>query len=205
LRSLALSRFSGSRFSPTPEKMRGRRKTGGDFSTQYDELRLEPAAAHVDQEHRAGRRAPSLGRAAGIEDPDVAYAFGLRDVGVSVDDGFGARKTSRQARLAPGPRARRVQHPDPPLLDLDDAAFGQKSAQLRLVGVAVNGRQRRPEPPQLLERRDARDVAGVEDQIRGAQELDAAIGKSARATRQVRIGDNGDARQPTPFKKRPSR
>jgi len=125
--------------------MRGRRETGGDFSTQYDELWLEPGAAYVDQEHRAGGRAAPLSRTAGIEEPDAAYALGLRDVRVSIDDGVGARKTSRQADLAPGPRARRVQHPDPHLLDFEEAALGQKAAQLRLVGVAVDGGHRRPE------------------------------------------------------------
>ena len=185
--------------------MPSRRETGGDFSAQYDELRLEPAAAYVDQEHRAGGCAPPLSGAAGIEDPDTAQALGLRDVRMSIHDRIGARKTSRQARLAPGPRARRVQHPDPHLLDVDNMAFGQKAAQLRLVGVPVDGDKRRPERLQLLERRDARDVAGVEDQIRGAHELDAAIGQPARAAGQVRIGNDGDAAQPTPFKKRPSR
>jgi hypothetical protein len=125
--------------------MRGRRETGGDFSTQYDELWLEPAAAHVDQEHRAGGGAPPLSRTAGIEEPDAAYALGLRDVRVSIDDGVGARKTRCQADLAPGPRARRVQHPDPHLRDFDEAALGQKAAQLRLVRVAVDGGHRRPE------------------------------------------------------------
>jgi hypothetical protein len=202
---LALSPLSGSRFSPTQEKMRGRRETGGDFSTHSDELRLEPAGVYVDQEHRAGRRAPPLSGAAGIEDPDAAHALDLRDVGVSVDDGVGARKTSRQACLASGSRAGRVQHPDPHMLDLDDAALGQKAAQLRLVGIAVDCDKRRAKRLQLLERRDARDIAGVEDEIRGAQKLEAAIGQPARAARQVRVGNNGDAAQPTPFKNRPSR
>src|SRR5436190_24270758 len=88
--------------------MPSRRETGGDFSAQYDELRLEPAAAYVDQEHRAGRRAPPLSGAAGIEDPDTAHALGLRDVRMSIDDRIGARETSRQAPRAPGPWARRV-------------------------------------------------------------------------------------------------
>jgi hypothetical protein len=112
--------------------MRGRRETGGDLSAQRDQLRLEPAAAYVDEEHRARRCAPTLGRAAGIEDPDAAHALGLWDVGVSVHDGVRAGKTSRQARLASGPPARHVQHPDLHLLDLDHAAFGQKPAQFRL-------------------------------------------------------------------------
>ena len=111
-----------------------------------------------------------------------------------------AKRVSRPAR-----RPGHVQHPDLHLLDLDHAAFGQKPPQLRLVGVAVNREQRRPERLQLLERRDARDVSGVEDDVRRAQELDAAIRQPARATRQVRVGNNGDACQPTPFKKRPSR
>src|SRR5205823_1488236 len=127
--------WSGSRFSPTPEKMRGGRETRGYLSAQRDQLRLEPAAPYLDEQHRAGRCAPPLGRAAGIEEPDAVHALGLGDVGVSVDDGVGARKASRQARRASSPWARHVQHPDAHLLDLDDAALGQKPAQFRLVGV----------------------------------------------------------------------
>jgi hypothetical protein len=98
-----------------------------------------------------------------------------------------------------------VQHPDPHLLDLDDAALWQKAPQLRLVGVSVDGLHRRPERLQLLECREARDVAGVQDQVRDAEELDAAIGKSASATWQMCIRNDGEACQPTPFRNRPSR
>ena len=185
--------------------MRGRRETRADLSAQRDQPRLETAAAYLDHEHRAGRGPPPLGRATGIEEPDPLDALGLRKVRVPVDDGVGARKASRQTRLAPDPRARHVQHPDSRLLDIDDAAFREQAAQLRLVGVALDGRQRRPERLQLLKGRDTRDVAGVEDQVRAAQELDTAVGQPARSARQVRVGDNDDARQPTPFKNRPSR
>jgi hypothetical protein len=91
-----------------------------------------------------------------------------------------------------------VQQRDPRALDLDDVLPGQRVAHGRLVHVPVHALERRPERAQLLEERRRDEVPGVQDQIRGPQALDASLGEAARAARDVRVGDDGDAaRQPS--------
>jgi hypothetical protein len=51
-------------------------------------------------------------------------------------------------------------------------------------------RSHRAELPQLLEDGRSAEVAGVDDQVGDAERLQAGLGKTAVAPRQVRVGDD---------------
>jgi hypothetical protein len=70
----------------------------------------------------------------------------------------------------------------------------------RLVHVSVY-RLERSQRPELLEDVKRREVADVQDQVRGFEKPQAGIRKPALATRKVRVGDERDQR--TPLRKRP--
>ena len=184
--------------------MRALRETDAKGLRQGDETRRQPLPQDVEQEQRPCRRPASLGRAARVENPRALEALHLRQVRVAVDDGVAAGETREEARLAPGAGAGDVHEPDPDLLDRDDALFRKRASEQRLVGVAPD-RLDRAERPQLLERRRRLDVPGVQDQVRGRQQLDALLGQPPSPTGQMRVGDDADARQPRPFRNRPSR
>jgi hypothetical protein len=88
-----------------------------------------------------------------------------------------------------------VHHPDSPSGDLDDALPRQSLTQDGLVHVPVDGFHGRTECPELVRERRRREVAPVQDQVRAAEQLRAGIRKGPRPTRQVRVGDDGDAGQ----------
>src|SRR5215467_11153290 len=79
-------------------------------SSQLDALRPDISPVHVEQQHRAARRAPALGRRARIEDPDAAVAHDLGDVRMAVDDRVTVGKPRPQAGRAPRRRPGDVQH-----------------------------------------------------------------------------------------------
>jgi hypothetical protein len=83
-----------------------------------------------------------------------------------------------------------VDHPDPRAAGLDDPRLGQRGPQRRLVHVAVHREHGRSELLQLGEEPRRDDVARVQDQIRGAELLDARVGQDARPAREVRIRDD---------------
>jgi hypothetical protein len=87
-----------------------------------------------------------------------------------------------------------VGHPDPSPLHLDDRLHREERLQRRLVRVPDDGRHRRPERPELLEERDRREVARVQDEVGRTQSLDARVRQPPLAARKVRVGDDRDAR-----------
>jgi hypothetical protein len=90
-----------------------------------------------------------------------------------------------------------VRHADADALDVELEAARQRGLKRRLVGVAGDGMHGRAEPAQLVEEGGADEVARVEDEIGGAEPLDARVRQAARAPRQMRVGDDGDERQAT--------
>jgi hypothetical protein len=54
----------------------------------------------------------------------------------------------------------------------------------------VDGPHGRPDPLDLLEGRRGRDVAGVDDEVRAPNRLDARSRKRAPPARQVGVGDD---------------
>jgi hypothetical protein len=85
-----------------------------------------------------------------------------------------------------------VHHPDPEALCLDDEPFGQRRLQLGLVDVPVH-RAKRCQRAQLVECSGAREVACVQNEIGSRDQFEAFRREPASATRQVRVGDNGES------------
>jgi hypothetical protein len=75
-----------------------------------------------------------------------------------------------------------VDHRDPCARGLDHARLGQPLAQLRRVDVAVHGGHGRAERLELEQHLGRREVAAVEDQVRGGHLLPAAIWNTTGAT-----------------------
>ena len=76
--------------------------------------------------------------------------------------------------------------------------FGDSIAILAIVLInAALGllQERRAERAQFLPERERRDVAAMKKEIRFAAKLEAARRQHPRAARQMRVGNNGDARQ----------
>ena len=122
-------------------------------------------------------------------------ALDLRDVGVAVDDGLAVREPRGQPGLAAEPRSGVVNHPDLDVPDLDHPLPRQRPLQLLLVHVPANAFDGRPERAQLSEEVHSDEVAAVEDEIRGGDQADAFIGQRPCPPRQMRVGDDRDARQ----------
>jgi hypothetical protein len=163
-------------------------------SGQRDDASLEPPAAYLKERHRVVRRAPALGRAAGIDDPDLAVPLELREMRVAVDDRVAARKPGDEPLLPAGARTCDMHEPDPEILDLYDPTLGKGRLQRRLVDVAPDGLDRR-ERLQLVEHARSDDVASVQDQVGLAELPQALVRKPARASRKVRVRDDRDPRQ----------
>ena len=64
------------------------------------------------------------------------------------------------------------------------------AGQRRLVDVAVDGRDGRPERLELVQHGDGGDVARVQDQVGGAQSGDAGVREPPRPARQMGVGDD---------------
>ena len=122
-------------------------------------------------------------------------ALDLRDVGVAVDDGLAVREPRGQPGLAAEPRPGVVNHPDLDVRDLDDPLLGQHPFQRLLVHVPADAFDGRSKCAQLLEEVGGDEVATVEDEIRRRDQPDALIGQRPCAPRQMRVGDDRDARQ----------
>jgi hypothetical protein len=126
----------------------------------------------------------------------------LRDVRVAVDDRIAVGKPREEPLLPPHARAGDVHESDPHATDVDDAPVRQLSLQRRLVHVPAH-RVDRPERLELPQDGRGDDVAPVEDQVGELELTQAFVWQAPRASRQVRVGDDGDARQSE--RKRPSR
>lgn len=120
-----------------------------------------------------------------------------------VRDEPAVRKPLPQTSMAPGRCAPVVHDADPEPLPRNHESLGQLRDQLGIVHVAVYRLQAWTEPPELGQGRGARDVAGVDDQARPTEDLDAGVRQPPLATRQVRVAEDRD--QGTPGRKRPSR
>ena len=133
-------------------------------SRQRNLSRLEPPAVHLEERHRTVGRTPALGRAPGVDDPDLPVPLELRQVRVAVDDRVAAREPGDEPFLPSGARTRDVHEPDPYTFNVDDPPFGKGRLQRGLVHVAANGLDRR-QRRQLFEHARGDDVARVQDQV----------------------------------------
>jgi hypothetical protein len=80
-----------------------------------------------------------------------------------------------------------VHHADPHGTGLDDVLLRQQGLQRRLVHVPVDAFHRRAEAAELLEECQRDEVAGVEDEVCGAQELHARPGKRTLPAREMGV------------------
>ena len=119
----------------------------------------------------------------------------LRDVRMAVDDGLAVLEPRREPRLASHARSGVVDQADPEAADLDDVLSWQHGLQSRLVHVPAHALHRWPEGAELVEERRRDEVAGVQDEICAAQQLQARVRERPRAARQMCVGDDGDAAQ----------
>lgn len=120
-----------------------------------------------------------------------------------VDDDVAPREGGRQPLGATERGPGHVNHPDPSPRDLDDSPLGERGEELRVVHVPRNGRHR-SQPPQIVQHGRRDHVAGVEDQLCALESPQALVRQPSRASRQMRVRDDGDERQ-EPFRNAPSR
>lgn len=164
-------------------------------STHLQQFRFYDAFRADEQpDDRVCRRAPSIGRTAGIEDPDAAVALQLGQMRVAVDDGRAAWKAGDQARLSPGPATRVVNDAQSCLPHLDNPFSRQERSERGLVHVPVH-REDRSERAQLLEHALGYEVARVNDQVGRGELAEASVGQPSPASGQMRVGEDRDARR----------
>ena len=110
---------------------------------------------------------------------------------VAVHDGGAAGKRSHETRCASFSPTRVVHHPDPHGSRVDDQPLGQQRPQAGLVDVPVYCLQR-CQAPQLLVCAGAREIAGVQNEVRTADQREAFRREPPPAARQVRVGEDGE-------------
>jgi hypothetical protein len=145
-----------------------------------------------------------LGRASGIEHPDLAHLRRLGKMSVAIDHGVTAREGRHESFRPTHPRPRHVDHADSNRFHLYDAALGQNVPKRRLVHVPDHPLDR-SELPEFLQHGSRDEVAGVKDQVRSLQPPQALRRQPPPTPRQVGIRDDCDERQSAaPFTKAPS-
>jgi hypothetical protein len=138
--------------------------------------------------------ATTVGRAPGIyEESAAAIDLVRRDVAVPEDHDVRGRKAPTHPFVAASPRAGVVNDGDAESGDvkLDDG--GKRSADGRIVGIAVHGVYRRTDPAERVDGLHGAVIAGVDDEIGGDQSLTAPDRQRPAAIRKVRVGDDRDA------------
>ncbi len=111
---------------------------------------------------------------------------------VAEDDGVGLREARAQPPQPAVGGAAVVDDREHRPLDRDHLAGGERRAHLRIVGVAVDGEDRRPERLELVKDREGREVTGVHDEVRGGAPLERRFGDSPRPAGQMRVREDGD-------------
>jgi hypothetical protein len=115
-------------------------------------------------------------------------------VRMAEDDCVCVREPSPQPLQAPLRRPRVVDHGEDDVLQLEGEGLRQLVAQLLAVDVPVD-RGDGAEGAEISEHRALAEVAGVDDQVRGAEDIETGIGEAAVAAREVRVGDQGEPGQ----------
>jgi hypothetical protein len=148
----------------------------------------------ADQPHRAIRCPAALRRAPRVQDLEAVPGLLVqRHVGVAEHDEVGALAEAPPHPLeAIGARAGVVDHRDAGTSRLDDPLLGQQPPQLGAVHVAVHANERRSDRLEVAQHLERREVAGVQEQVRRPDPLDARVGQPPRPARHVRVGYDGD-------------
>lgn len=111
---------------------------------------------------------------------------------MSEDDGGGLREAAAQTRQPTPRRSAIVDKSDDLPTKLDFERRRQRAPQRRLVDVAVDGVHDWAEGFELLQRRNAEEVTGVDHSIGLTDQLDASLGQAARASRHMGVGEDCD-------------
>jgi hypothetical protein len=157
-------------------------------SWQRQEVKLDASPLHRRLTHRAVRSATALGRAAGIEDLEAVALLVQRHVGVTEDDRVGVREPGAQPLQAPPRGAGVVDHTQNYVLELEGDRLGQGAAKFGGIDVAVDGGHW-PELTQVGEDGRLAEVAGVDDQVGGAEKVETRLRQKTGTARQMGIGD----------------
>ena len=113
---------------------------------------------------------------------------------VSVDDGRAAAKGGAETIFPPGTGSGVVHHADLHASDVNDPTLRQNFSQLQVVHVSHHTLHP-SEPGQLLEHAHGDEVAGMQDEIRLVEQLEAGARKSSGPARQMRVRDDRDESQ----------
>ena len=111
---------------------------------------------------------------------------------VPEDNGVGAGEATAHARQAARGGAGIVDDREGLPAELELKLRRQSAPQIRLVDVSVDGVHDRAERPQLIQHRGGEEIAGMDDRIGSAQELDTALGQAPFALGHVGVGDDRD-------------
>lgn len=120
--------------------------------------------------------------------------LGVGQVRMPVHDDVAPLEPRDEPLCPPGSSAGVVDDADPRARGLDNPRLGKQRSQRGVVDVAVHGLHRR-ERPQLLEHAQRHEVARVDDQIGRLELAQARVREPPRPARQMRVGENRDARR----------
>jgi hypothetical protein len=112
-------------------------------------------------------------------------------VAVAVRDDVAAGKEIQQTLMSADSRAAVVDEPDPKSLEVGRLSHRKDRAELAVVHVPLHG-DHRAEELQVGEDRGRREIAGVDDGIRGFEDPQAVRRERTRAAREVRVSQKRD-------------
>jgi hypothetical protein len=155
-----------------------------------DQLRLPVP----DHDHRVLGGAASFRGTSRVNDPDVRGPRDLRHVAVAVGDDITAGEELAHALVATDSRSAVVDEPDPKPLELGRRSHRKGRAKPGVVHVSVY-RDYRAEALQVGEHGGRREVARVDDGVRGLEEPEAVRRKRTRAAREMRVSQKRDQKR----------
>ena len=113
---------------------------------------------------------------------------------VSVGDDVAAGEELAQALVPPVRRASIVNEADADAFELDGRPDGQRPAKLAVVHVPLYG-DHRAETLQVDENRARREIARVDDGVRGFEDPEAGRRERTRAAREMRVSQKRDQKR----------
>jgi hypothetical protein len=143
-------------------------------SWQREVVEFDASARNGALAHGALWRSPALRRAARVEDLEAIALLVERHMGVAEDHRVRVGESQTQPLETALRRTGVVDHTQNYVLQLQRDRLRELAAEPGTVDVAVN-RGDRPELAQVGEDRRFAEVAGVDDQVGTAQDLETAI------------------------------
>ena len=110
---------------------------------------------------------------------------------VAVRDDVAAGKEIQQTLMSADSRAAVVDEPDPKSLEVGRLSHRKDRAELAVVHVPLYG-DHRAETLQVDENRARREIARVDDGVRGFEDPEAVRRERTRAAREVRVSQKRD-------------